>query len=116
MAEISISVYGGHPCDVKGCKDAGRPCWLPLDNPTEEPPPDKWLCGKHAHREGFCWGCGLFWGGVESFDFGSGARTGLCENCLGSGEYEDEDDDGDEYENSSGEYEDEDEDEDEESP
>ena len=26
----------------------------------------------------FCWGCGQFWAGIESFDFNP---IGLCDNC-----------------------------------
>ena len=36
-----------------------------------------WYCAEHCQTEGFCYGCGEFWGGCEDFDFGNG----LCSNC-----------------------------------
>lgn len=77
-------------CETEGCQEEGNPCWLPGNYDADHP--DFWHCGKHMHQEGFCWGCGTFWGGVESFDFGAGARTGLCENCLSSGEFDEDED------------------------
>lgn len=92
-----------HLCEVEGCTWGGIACFSP-DNPIyawegnedEEPPdfpPDHYYCGDHAQKAGFCWGCGEFWGGIESFDFGMGARSGLCENCLASGDFDDDDED-----------------------
>lgn len=40
------------------------------------------LCDKCAAKEGFCHGCGLFWGGNESFEYGKGSRLGLCPQCF----------------------------------
>ena len=42
------------------------------------------FCGSCAHKNGFCWGCLGFYGGVETFDFGRfyGNDTGLCDNCY----------------------------------
>ena len=37
-----------------------------------------YYCVEHCQEEGFCWYCGQFWGGVESFDF---EPTGCCPNC-----------------------------------
>lgn len=86
-------------CEEEGCTREGIACYLP-DNPIydgeQEAEPDNYYCGVHCHAQGFCCGCGSFWGGVESFDFGRGARTGLCENCLASGDFEDEDEEMDE--------------------
>jgi hypothetical protein len=57
-----------------------------------------WYCGDHIHDKGFCWGCGQFWGGVESFEF---SPHGLCPNCQDdpdlTGRYEDLDDEYDVY-------------------
>jgi hypothetical protein len=35
-------------------------------------------CWEHAHAAGFCYRCGEFWGGIESFDFN---QSHLCDNC-----------------------------------
>ena len=40
--------------------------------------PSIWLCKYHAHDHGFCWGCGGFLGGSETFDM---EPSGLCEDC-----------------------------------
>lgn len=40
--------------------------------------PDDWYCHKHAHSAGYCWSCGQFWGGIESFEF---RANGLCDHC-----------------------------------
>lgn len=80
-------------CEEEGCTWTGHPCWYPNtdEDPTKEPEPDHYYCSRHAHSAGFCWACGLFWGGVESFDFGAGARIGVCENCLSTGDFDAED-------------------------
>lgn len=36
-------------------------------------------CANHCQKNGYCYGCGEFWAGSESFDFGNG----LCSNCEG---------------------------------
>ena len=60
----------------KRCKHEGNPCWLEGWNP--EKGPDDYYCSKHAFEVGYCPGCGLFWGGVESFEF---SDHHLCDNC-----------------------------------
>ena len=42
-----------------------------------------YYCDDHAHKAGFCLGCRLFWGGVETFDFPKtyGNIKGYCDNC-----------------------------------
>ncbi len=81
-----------HPCEHEGCDRNGLPCWLPCadgeEGAEDDDTPDHYYCGEHCHGEGFCWSCGWFWAGVESFDFDS---EGLCDNCRD--EYEDSDDD-----------------------
>jgi hypothetical protein len=37
-----------------------------------------YYCADHCHEEGFCYGCGEFWGGCENFDF---SPYHLCSNC-----------------------------------
>jgi hypothetical protein len=40
-------------------------------------------CYQHAREHGFCFGCGEFWGGVESFEFAelNGNFDTYCDNC-----------------------------------
>ena len=74
-------------CWDKGCKNPGEPCTLQGYTDDEEEQ-IYWYCAEHSQKHGFCWGCGHFWGGTESFDFGNG----LCSNCDESEEdYNDED-------------------------
>lgn len=67
-------------CRHPGCSENGTGCFLP-DNQTGEP--DEYYCLNHCQEHGYCYMCGQFWGGVESFEFGSilGGIEGLCENC-----------------------------------
>ena len=69
-----------HQCQHKDCiKTNVIPCYLPsYQGPYDYIQADTWLCPEHCQVEGFCWGCGQFWAGIESFDF---SPTGLCENC-----------------------------------
>lgn len=75
-----------HRCAKDGCWSKGSACYLPEDDE-----PSEWVCAEHAHDAGYCYLCGQFWGGVESFDF---RRNGLCDNCddqvkCDMGEYDD---------------------------
>lgn len=51
-----------------------------------------YYCAEHCQKNGYCYGCGEFWAGSESFDF---SRSGLCSNCQS--EVEDYIDDEDYY-------------------
>jgi len=44
---------------------------------------DFYYCQEHCHVEGFCYGCGRFFAGIESFDFAEeqGGIKGLCGDC-----------------------------------
>ncbi len=69
-------------CDVKG--DEVVRCYMPddLSQPAEA------FCVKHCFEHGYCWSCGLFWAGVEFFDF---SPDKLCDPCRGElDEYIDE--------------------------
>ena len=71
-------------CEHEGC---GKPAGLyQFDQGPEE-----YLCPEHAHAHGFCYLCGEFWGGICSFDCG----TGLCEHCQSEVDYAEDDDDED---------------------
>jgi hypothetical protein len=72
-------------CQHDGCRNEGIPCYLTGDDDGD---PSYLYCEEHAFENGFCWGCGQFYAGIEDFDFGNG----LCEHCR-----EDEDDDCEEY-------------------
>ena len=37
----------------------------------------EYLCAKHASEQNYCWGCGQYYGGMES-ELNS---SGLCEHC-----------------------------------
>ena len=80
-------------CEEDGCQKEAMECLLHYYDYESGKSEDiiSWYCGEHAHKHGFCPGCGLFWGGVERFEF---SRTGLCENCesdLDAELYEEED-------------------------
>lgn len=70
-------------CQEKGCENSGEPCRLVDDDGKDL---IFWYCSEHSQQNGFCFGCGEFWGGSESFDFG----PGWCPNCAP--EFEDDDD------------------------
>lgn len=83
-------------CSHEGCWAKGRECYLP-DNPGPEP--SEWVCGEHSHAAGYCWGCGQFQAGIESFDF---SKSGLCGYCdhqwkTEAGEYDSDEDEPDYY-------------------
>lgn len=66
--------------DGRGCENQGNPCWLPgwIEDDQNPDEPHEYLCGKHMFVSGYCPGCGLFWGGIESFEF---SEYHLCDNC-----------------------------------
>lgn len=64
-------------CQVEGCKNDAIPCYLP-DSDYGVDDPDALLCAEHCGDEGYCWGCGRFSAGAESFDF---SPRGLCSEC-----------------------------------
>ncbi len=79
-------------CQEPNCTELGIECYFP-DNETDEP--DRYYCASHTFNHGFCWGCGYFWSGVESFDFSEVfGLKGLCSNCRfewrNEDKYEDE--------------------------
>lgn len=69
-------------CQHEDCENEGLECFLPAYDTgtfrTEATEPDEYFCSEHCHEHGYCWGCGEFWAGVESFDFNP---LGLCDNC-----------------------------------
>lgn len=67
-------------CEEPGCTNDGRPCFLPAYGKPEADwdKPDQFYCWEHASPNGYCRGCGDFWGGVESFEF---LNDGYCDNC-----------------------------------
>lgn len=63
-------------CTVEDCRYDAIPCYLPGSYPPDEP--DDLLCADHCGDAGYCWGCGNFCAGQESFDFNP---RGLCSEC-----------------------------------
>ena len=96
--EIKVDTRCGHFYPNKTrCKHEGNPCWLPgwIDEDDSPDNPHDYLCGKHMFVHGYCPGCGLFWGGIESFEF---SDHHLCDNCEDELRAEmEEDDDGYDY-------------------
>ena len=78
-------------CQEPGCTNPGLPCELPwvIGDPLGKEPEYEYYCTVHAHKQGYCYMCGHFWAGCESFDFDP---TGLCSNCKSEqeAEYEEE--------------------------
>lgn len=70
-------------CEHEGCEIAIglTACFFP-DNESGEP--DEYFCTNHAPEHGFCYLCGTFNGGIESFDFAAalGGIDGVCEQCF----------------------------------
>jgi hypothetical protein len=75
-------------CMEDGCANEGMDCYLPDDREQASYA----YCSEHAFDEGFCKGCGQFWGGVESFEFLNGGYCDECRAALDS-EMSDENDD-----------------------
>ena len=71
-------------CQVEGCKNDAIPCYL-SDGSIDDP--DDLLCAEHCGQEGYCWGCGRFSAGLESFDFNP---RGLCSECKDNPDLNDE--------------------------
>jgi hypothetical protein len=75
IKKLKISLPKLHPrnhrCEWTGCKNEGQWC-------VYHDGGGSWLCDTHLREAGFCPGCLMFWGGVESFEF---SRTGFCEEC-----------------------------------
>jgi hypothetical protein len=88
------------PCAVVACRSDGYPAWQLINEygpligtrlswhlwrrgRVELPP--EWYCPEHAKQNGYCWGCGQFWSGCETFDFDPGI---LCPNCRENPEYD----------------------------
>lgn len=83
--------YRLHRCMEPGCWQPGDSCFYPDYEDIDRP--DEYICWEHKEHSGFCMGCGMFWGGIESFEF---LHPGWCDNCWheidDSWEYEYEDD------------------------
>ena len=71
-----------HKCEKFGCDEDGVLCSLNDDEDTEF-----YYCPTHCFEEGFCFGCGNFFSGIEDFDF---EPSHLCANCRTEVEEEDE--------------------------
>lgn len=76
-------------CEHEGCESAGRLCVIEGMSGGERDDVEEWYCGDHAQEHGYCYGCGGFFSGIESFDF---SRSGLCDNCASNLDFDDPDD------------------------
>jgi hypothetical protein len=73
-------------CWAPKCENKGIKCLIPgalIDSDDEM----QRYCTEHAAENGFCYGCGIFCAGIESFDFGQ--YPGLCDNCADEVRYND---------------------------
>jgi hypothetical protein len=79
-------------CQHEGCTETGSPCFLNAwDDDEDGDAPAEYYCAEHARDAGYCFVCGLFRGGIESFEFGDGR----CDNCRESSDDDDRFDDAD---------------------
>jgi len=79
--EKPLRTVGKAGCQYEGCEAEGFPCFMNAwDAEDGGDGPNGYWCSQHAPDAGFCACCGLFWGGIESFDFGNG----ICDNCRES--------------------------------
>lgn len=80
-------IEAAHQCEYHD----GAPCAaLGYEVYNTDNEPAGYYCPEHALQLGHCALCGHFWGGIESFDFGSG----LCEHCESEVDDGIDDDDG----------------------
>jgi hypothetical protein len=70
-------------CWQPGCENKGIKCVIIGWNEEDE---KSRYCHEHAAVNGFCYSCGIFCAGIESFDFGR--YRGLCDNCADEYEVE----------------------------
>ena len=85
---LATPVPAEYQCDIPGCQREGDCCYYPDDGDV----PSHLYCRKHARGQGFCFRCGMFWGGVESFHFDP---DGLCDNCRAGADITGTDDEDD---------------------
>ena len=75
-------------CEHPGCTMAGDACFMDTER-EEANDVSGYYCSEHAKDYGFCYICGQFWGGIESFEF---LHPGVCDNCHAElDEHDDED-------------------------
>lgn len=70
-------------CEQPGCEEQGILCSLNDDENTEF-----YYCASHCYQNGFCYGCGNHFGGMESFDFNNPSH--LCPDCRTDSESEED--------------------------
>lgn len=70
-----------HACMEQGCWKEAISCRL-IDYSAKRQSIKllEWFCVDHCHKNGYCYGCGEFWGGVERFEF---SKSRLCDACEG---------------------------------
>ena len=78
-------------CWQPGCHNKGIKCIISAGLTDSREDEKQRYCSEHASENGFCYSCGLFCAGIESFDFGQ--YLGLCDNCADEARYNDSWDD-----------------------
>jgi hypothetical protein len=68
-----------HPCQHEGCLSTDTTKCVLRSCQWREEDLIEYYCSDHAQEHGYCYGCGGFYAGIDSFDF---SKTGLCEICL----------------------------------
>jgi hypothetical protein len=66
-------------CWEPKCTNKGIKCLIPGGLIDDEDQMARY-CHEHAAKNGYCYSCGIFCAGIESFDFGK--YPGLCDNCA----------------------------------
>jgi len=75
-------------CQHPGCKETiVIQCFFPYEELSDDE--DQFYCVNHCNEHGYCQGCGVFWRGIETFDF----AEEFCENCRAQTEEPEEIDD-----------------------
>lgn len=67
-------------CWQPGCHSKGMKCIISAALIGEDEDQMERYCSEHAAENGYCYGCGIFCAGIESFDFSW--HRGLCDNCA----------------------------------
>jgi len=65
-------------CWQLGCQNKGIKCVILGALIDQDENVKNRYCSEHAAENGFCYSCGIFCAGIESFDFGR--YHGLCDN------------------------------------
>lgn len=68
------------PCEHEGCQSTDTQLYTYLGFDEDGKDVSEWLCIEHAIEAGFCYICGHFSAGMESYDFSQ--LEGVCGECV----------------------------------